>query len=359
MIHLLVLLFTLFQSPPADNSLPPEALAALQSGLEAEKAGKLDDAVAEFRKASDLAPASAVVFLQLGNAYMRKSDYATAISPLRRALELSPDSLPAHQMLGFALLARGYAAEAIPHLERVHDEAALGIAQLEAGHPGEAVASLQTALTKNPNDPDLLYYLSRASTELSSESLDRLLSAFPDSARTHQAKGKVYYGMKLYAEATGEYEKALALRSDLPSLHLELGEICEATSQWAKAEQEFRTEAEMQPGNAEAFYRLGDALLHQGKMKEAVDELRRSDTLRPDMPETLYAIGKASVSIDPVFAEQVLNRVTTMEKDTPLAADAYFALAAIHRKQGKQELAARDMREFRRIQTATAQQPRP
>jgi len=64
-------------------------------------------------------------------------------------------------LLGYALLAQGYAAEAIPHLERIQEQTALGIAQIETGQLPQAVTNLQAALAKHPNDPDLLYYLAR------------------------------------------------------------------------------------------------------------------------------------------------------------------------------------------------------
>jgi tetratricopeptide (TPR) repeat protein len=353
MIPSLVWVCLLLQAQSAAPAVPPEALTLLQSGIESENRHDLDGAIAAFRKAAELAPSSAIAFFRLGDAIMQKRDYAAAIPPLRRAAELSPDSLPVHQLLGFALLAEGYASEAIPHLELVHEYGALGIAQLQAGQPAEAVADLQAALAKNPNDPDLLYYLSRAGTLLSSQTLDRLLSNFRDTARGHQALGQNYFVMKMFPEAAKEYEQAVTMRPDLPGLRLELGQVYAATSEWSKAEEQFRSEAKLQPGNAEAAYRLGEALLQQGKMKEAAEELRRCDALRPNMPETLYSLGRSLATSDPNAAERSFGHVIELEKETPLAAQAYLALAGIHRKQGRTEQAAQEMQEFRRIQALT------
>jgi predicted Zn-dependent protease len=226
----------------------------------------------------------------------------------------------------------------------------LGIAQLQTDQPLEAIVNLKDALAKNPDDADLLYYLSQAAAALSSETKDKLLSNFAQTARGHQALGQNYFGGKLFPEAEKEYAQAIALRPDLPGLHLELGEIYTATSEWTKAEEQFRTETKLQPGDAEAAYRLGDALLQQGKMEEAAEELRRSDSLRPDMPETLYALGRALAVGDPKAAESALNRVIGIEKQTPLCAQAYLLLAGIHRKLGKPELATRDIEQYRNIQ---------
>ena len=350
MICAVVICAVLLRPQAAAPNLPPEAVILLQSGIDAENRHDLDSAISAFRKAADAAPSAPVAFFRLGEAYMNKSDYAAAIPPLKRALELIPDALPVHQLLGFALLSQGYASEAISHLERVHEYGALGIAQLQAGQPAEAIVNLRTALEKNPDDPDLLYYLSRAGSALSSQSLDKLLSAYRDSARGHQALGQNYVAAKMFPEAAKEYQQAITLRPDLPGLHLELGQIYAASSDWEKAQQQFRAEAKLQPGNAEAAYLLGDALLQQGKMKEAAAELKRSNELHADMPETLYDLGKASAASDPAEAEHALTRVTQMEKDTALTAQAYFTLAAIHRKQGKTDQAAHEMAEFRRLE---------
>src|SRR5271170_710519 len=354
MIHALLWMCLLLPPQSAEPSVSGDALPLLQSGIDAENRGAFDEAIAAFREAAELAPDSPTVSLPLGEAHMKEHDYAAAIPPLKHAAELSPDSPAVHQLLGYALLAAGYAADAVPHLKMINDPAALGIAQLQAGQASEAVANLQAALAKSPDDPDLLFYLSRAATALAGQSLDRLRAVDPNSARGHQALGQTDYEMKMLPQAAKEYQQAIAMRPDLPGLRLALGQVFAAGSDWPKAEEQFRGEAQLQPGNAEAAYRLGNALLQQGKMKEATAELKRSDSLHPDMPETLYALGRAATISDPDVAEHALVRAIELEKDTPLAGQAYLALAQIHRRQGKTEQAAHDMQDYRRIQALTA-----
>lgn len=283
---------------------------------------------------------------------MENHDYGSAIAPLKHALDLDANLAPAHQLLGYSLLAQGYVAEAIPHLERVQDKIALGIAQVQIGQLPEAVANLQAALAEHPNDPDLLYYLGRASGLLSKQSIDTLLAAYPDSARAHQAMGENYFVLRRMPDAEKEYREALRLRPDVPEVHLELGEVYAGAFQWAKAEEEFRAQTKMQPGNAEAFYRLGAALLEQGKVREARGELLRADKLMPDMPETLYSLGKAaSLDGDAAAAEQAWTKLLSLEKETPLAAQAHFGLADLYRKQGKTAAAQHEIQEFQRLQS--------
>ena len=349
MIQALLLLFL------ASQTLSPEAQEHLQAGVEAEKNGHFELAIAEFRKATELEPTIAAGFVSLAQAYLENHDYGGAIPPLKQALKLNPELLPAHRLLGYALLAQGYSTEALPHLEKAQDTAALGIAQLDAGQLPDAVRNLETALAERPNDPDLLYYYGRASGLLSKQSIDTLLARYPESARAHQAMAENYYVLRQMPQAEKEFQQAIELRPDMPKLHLELGLVYAGASQWPKAEEAFRAESKLQPGNAEPAYRLGNALLQQGKVPEAREELMRADALQPEMPETLYSLGKAaSLAGDNGSAEKAWTKVVAIEKDSDLAAKAHFALSGLYRKQGKIEEAKREMEEFKKLENASA-----
>ena len=337
----------------------PQAAEHMQAGIAADKQHQFDVAIREFKKTTELDPSFADGFISLGQAYMENGDYASAIPPLKQALELNSGSLPAHQLLGYSLLSQGFATEAIPHLERAPDKTALGIAEIQAGQLAQAVANLQTALAAHPNDPDVLYYLGRASGLLAKQSIDTLLAAYPDSPRAHQAMAENYYVLRRMQDAEKEYRDALRLRPGLPEAHLALGEVYAGAFQWEKAEEQFRLQTKLQPGNAEAAYRLGEALLEQGKAHEARAELLRSDRLMPDMPETLYALGKAaSLDGDGAAAEKAWNKLLSIENQSPLAAQAHFGLAGLYRKQGKTAEAKHEMQEFEKLQSnSTPPQP--
>ncbi len=338
------------------QTVSPEALQHLQAGAEADKQRHFDVAIEEYKKVTELAPKLPDGFVNLGQAYMENRDYGAAIAPLKHAVELAPDLAGAHQLLGYALLAQGYPAEAIPHLEKINEQTALGIAQIGTGQLPQAVANLQAALAKHPNDADLLYYLGRASGLMSKQSIDTLLAEYPDSARAHQALAENYFVLRQMPQAEKEFREALRLRPDTPELHLELGLVYAGSSQWAKAEEEFRAQTRMQPGNAEAAYRLGSALLQQGKAAEARTELERSNRLLPDMPETLYSLGKAAaLAGDSAAAEKAWTRLLSIEKQSSLAAQTHFALAGLYRKQGKTAEAERETQEFQKLQNPATQ----
>lgn len=336
--------------------ISPQAAQHLKAGREQEKQGHFEIAVIEFQKVTTLEPTFAEGFVALGQSYLEQHDYSASVTPLKHALKLEPNLAPAHQLLGYALLAQGYSAEAIPHLERVHEVGALGIAQVEAGDLAGAVMNLREALQKQPNDPDLLYYFGRATGLLSKQSIDTLLATYPDSARAHQSMGENYFVLRQLPEAEKEYHRALELRPETPNLHLELGQVYAMGSRWPQAEEQFRAEAKLQPGNAEAAFRLGDALLQQGKVHEARSELQRSDQLLPNMPETLYALGKAYyLDGDAAAAREKWLDLLSVEKDSELAAQAHFGLSGIYREEGKTTEADKEMQEFQKIKGGNAQ----
>ena len=336
----------------------PQAAEHMQAGIAADKQRQFAVAIKEFKQVTELDPSFPDGFISLGQAYMENGDYGSAIAPLKHALELNADSLPAHQLLGYALLSQGYAEEAIAHLQRSPDKTALGIAEIQTGQLPEAVANLQAALAAHPNDPDLLYYLGRASGLLAKQSVDTLLAAYPDSARAHQAMAENYFVLRRMPDAEKEYRDALRLRPNLPEAHLALGEVYAGAFKWDKAEEEFKLQAKLQPGNAEAAYRLGEALLEQGKAHEARAELLRADRLMPEMPETLYSLGKAaSLEGDAAAAEKAWTKLLSIEKQSSLAAQAHFGLVGIYRKQGKTAEAQHEMQEFQSLQNNSNQPP--
>ena len=99
-------------------------------------------------------------------------------------------------------------------------------------------------------------------------------------------------------------------------------------------------------------------MLEQGKMHEARLELERAAQLEPDMPETLYNLGKAALNDgDSEAAEKARTRLLSIEKQSPLAAQAHFGLAGLYRKQGKRAEAAHELEEYRKVLRFLARSP--
>ena len=56
------------------QTLPPEATRHIRAGIEAQKQGRLNDAIADFRKVTELAPDLPAAFVNLAQAYMQNGN---------------------------------------------------------------------------------------------------------------------------------------------------------------------------------------------------------------------------------------------------------------------------------------------
>src|SRR5438046_3076289 len=101
--------FLFAQSIMLAQTITPEAIEHARAGVEAQNQGRLDVAIEEFRKVTQIAPDLPAAFVNLGAAYVQKRDYPLAIPAFERALVLNPELIGAQQMLGTALLAVGNA----------------------------------------------------------------------------------------------------------------------------------------------------------------------------------------------------------------------------------------------------------
>lgn len=343
MIARLIALWFAFQ-------VTPELKQHVEAGLAAKRAGDFDTAIREFRRVTELAPTLAAAHVNLGAVYSDKKDYAKAIAPLRKALELDPTLIGAHEMLGVALLAQGYAAEAIPHLEKARADALLGVAMLESGRARDAIDKLEAALQKQPDNPDLFYYLGQAHAQLSKQALDVLTAKAPASARSHQVLGEANLAAGNREAAEKHLRAALAVRSDLRGVHFSLGELYLGAGDYERAEGEFREESRLNPGSAAAAYKLGLVLLNRGEVRAALTELKRANALQPDMPEALLELGKAmAVTGDLPAAENFFQKVLAQERESNLAESAHFQLAQIYRKLERAADADRHMKRFQEL----------
>ncbi len=288
--------------------------------------------------------------LKLAEAYVQKHDYDKAIPELRLALKLKPDSKEAEGMLGEALLARGFVGEAIPHLERAQRLDLLGVALAEDHRTPQAIQTLLSALAKQPNNPDLLFYLGKASGFLSKSSFGRLVDVAPNSARAHQLMGESHNAQQKFDLAEREYRKALELQPDLRGVHMELGRMKQGSGDLQAAEVEFRAEAKLSPGDGEAAWRLGSVLLSEGHTEEALKELQRSDKLRPQMIETLYDLGKALEQENQLAAaEKAWLQLIKLGPYSPLAVSAHLELSQLYRREGRAAEADSQLQQFREM----------
>ena len=90
----------------------------LNEAMRHHKAGRIDEAVAQYERAHILRPDSAEAHNNLGVALVAQGRIDEAVTHYERAIALSPGHVSAHNNLGTALAAQGRIDEAIAHHER-------------------------------------------------------------------------------------------------------------------------------------------------------------------------------------------------------------------------------------------------
>lgn len=159
--------------------------------------GKLDEAIAEYQKALQVAPNELHAHMNLGAAYQGKQMWDQAIAEYEKSIGLSPDLAAAHNNLGLAYWKKGRHQEAIVQLKRTislapgkaDGHANLGTVYVSAGMLKEAIAEYEKALKIAPG------------LEIARKNL----------AITHGNLGVNHYNAGRYGEAIPELKKALEL----------------------------------------------------------------------------------------------------------------------------------------------------
>ena len=169
-------------------------------------------------------PAQPNFSIELGDAMRHTGDISDAIDAYRQALTVDPLSSRAQRRLGVALGS--------------------------AGHTDEALAVLNTALDREPDNP-LLWY-EKAFIESKSQSLDK---------------------------ATADLRKALQLRPDFADAQNNLGSVLAETGDLHGAESSFRAALTVNPYDSATRANLGRLLAGESDWKQAAFQLQQAVAL--------------------------------------------------------------------------------
>ncbi len=197
----------------------------------------------------------------LGTAAEKDGRLDEAIAQYRRALALQPDDLDVVNNLGHALLERGAADEAVRVLEAGAARGPRHLALLN---------NLGRALEAQNRADDAVAVLRRAE------------GVRPDDADTLNNLGHALASAGRLDEALATYRRALALRARFPLALNNLGAALATQGRMDEAARSFEQAVAIDPLDPMAHYNLGMALKLTGRPAEAIVHFREALRLNPN-----------------------------------------------------------------------------
>ncbi|KWE51766.1 hypothetical protein WL76_17800 [Burkholderia ubonensis] len=266
--------------------------------------GRLDDAIAHYRRAVALRPDYPEAHNNLGNALRDARDPAAAMASCARAIELRPDYAQAYNNLGNAL----------------HD---LGEHEAAAASYGKAVA----------HDPQYAQAYNNLGNALrAQEKHDAAADAYRHAIALQPGFRVAHQGLSAALLAAGDPLGAIehALEGLEPAdadAHCVLARLQQRMSDFGKAAELFEQAIAIDPEHARAWAWLGELRSQQGEFGQAVQLCRRAIELDPELADAYNFLGFAYHNLN-MFAASELSHRHAVDLN-PDDADAHHNLAAV------------------------------
>ncbi|MGA2787094.1 MAG: tetratricopeptide repeat protein [Verrucomicrobiota bacterium] len=251
-------------------------------------------------------PRAFLAYNNLGTILTRKGEVDAAIADLKKALEIAPDFFEAHNNLGNALLQKGRVDEAMDHFRMAVEIAPfsavshynLGNTLLQVGQMDEAMIQFQEALAIQADFPEAQNNLGVAlmrsgRLEEAKEHYQAALATSPNYAEAHYNLGCILDREGRLNEAIAHYQKAVEVKPDYADAHYSLGVALGLQGRLNEAAEQYRKVIQLQPGHADAHGNLANVLAAQGRLGEAIPEYRRTLELVPDSAQAHFRFGQA------------------------------------------------------------------
>lgn len=280
---------------------PGAAAVVPYKRMEAQAAGRIDEAQALYQSILETNPNDAVALRLLGVCYIQQGQPLEGIPFLERALALRPDDADVHYNLGCALQALDRLGEATARYEAVlainpsHAAAQLNLGnalQAQDRH-AEAMAHYRATLALKPDDADAhnnwgnsLQALNRH--EEASDHYEKALEIEPDHAQARSNLGNTLQALNRHGEAIARYQEALALMPEFAEAHNNLGHALQALNRPGEAIGHYEAALAIRPDYAEAHNNWGIALQALNRNSEAIARYDKAIALKPDYAEAQW-----------------------------------------------------------------------
>jgi tetratricopeptide (TPR) repeat protein len=343
----------------AQASRSPQNL--LKQAIAAHQAGKLDDAVRDYRAFLDMYPDVAQVRSNLGAALAAQGQYQEAILEYKRALSIAPNPQVRLNLARAYYKAAQFPA-AIEQLESVRNSLAgdLQLVQLLAdcylriGENKKVIELLRPLRRGDPDNTAIAYMLGTAlvrdgQTAEGQLTIDQILKQ-GDSAEARLLIGTTKFGVNDFAGALVDLKHAVELNPALPDAHAYYGLALLGTGDQQSARRAFQQELEINPNNFDANLRLGFLLRLDQDYSAAMPYLTRALDVRPGDFGVRFQIASVEMALGQV--QRAEADLTSILRQAPNFTEAHVTLATLYYRQKRKTDGDRERAIAERLRTA-------
>lgn len=275
-----------------------EIAGALESALEAHRAGRLEVAERIYRDILSIDPAQSMALHLLGVLAGQKGRAELGVELIGRAIAIDPDVPAYSNNLANLLREQGRLEPAIGAYRRaveLNPEYAeafnnLGHALSTAGRLHEAIRAYLRAVELRPNFTDALLNLASALRE--SGRIDEALKAYSQAIELQPVNVAARNNLAMllrdkgrHDEAVAQYRQAMLIEPGIPETHNNLGVALLEKGEVSQAIRAFRDAISLKATYSDAHTNLGIAHYANSQPHEAVACCRKAVELNPDSSE--------------------------------------------------------------------------
>jgi tetratricopeptide (TPR) repeat protein len=343
----------------AQSGQSPQEL--LKEAIAFQQAGKLDDAVRDYRSFLDMYPDVAQARSNLGAALAAQGKYQEAILEYKRALRTAPNPQVRLNLARAYYKAAQFPA-AIEQMETVRSALPgdLQLVQLLAdcylrlGQNKKVVELLKPLHGGEQDNAAITYMLGTALVRDGQATegqlvIDQILKN-GDSPEARLLMGTTKYGANDYSGALADLKRAVELDPTLPDAHAYYGLALLGTGDQPGARKAFQQELEINPNNFEANLRLGFLLRLDQDYAAAMPYLTRALDVRPGDFGVRYQV--ASIEMAEGQTEKAEADLDSILKEAPDFAEAHVTMATLYYREKRKADGDRERAIVERLRAA-------
>jgi tetratricopeptide (TPR) repeat protein len=196
-----------------------------------------------------------------------------------------------------------------------------------------------------PKDPDVLFVIVHAYSDLSTRTAQDLGRTAPDSVAAHKLNAEALEMQGQWDAAQHEYETIIKKDPNVRGIHFLLGRVLlsrpDAPPDAAeRAKQEFLKEIQIDPSNAGAHYILGELARRDAKCDDALPRFAEATNLDPNFAEAYLGRGLCLVTMKKY--EEAIPPLRSAERMMPQNPEVHSALGTALQRSGHQDEAQKE-----------------